>query len=174
MIASDTRRYLNRSPEARSGGEDLKHLLSAFATPQLFALTIHRLAHFLECRGWQRLAALATRLNQMLHHVSISPRSCIGPACLLPHPAGVSFAGSAGRDLTLYALCVCSAALPCGDPKLEEAPRLGDGVAVGGHATLIGPVSVGDGCKIGYGVRVDRDVPAGMLVVSASMRVRFE
>lgn len=174
MIAADTRRYLNRSPESRSGGEDFKHLASAFANPQVMALAFHRFAHCLELCGWRGLATLLTRFNASLHRVTITSRSCLGPGCLLPHPPGISFAGTAGSDLTLYSLCVCAAAAPSPDPAPEATPTLGDRVSVGGHAVVIGPISVGSDSKIAYAVRVDRDVPAGMLVVSAAMRVNFE
>lgn len=173
IIDSDTRRYLNRSPESRAGGEDAKHLLSAFLTPQVLALALHRVSHFLECRRWRRAAALLSQLNTFVHRVTISPRSCIGPACLLPHPAGVTFIGTAGREVTLYALSICSSAAASPDASPESSPRLGDGVSVGGHSAVIGPVSVGNHSRIAYHVRVDRDVPAGMLVVSPAVRVRF-
>ena len=168
-VRSDVVRYLYRSPESISGGDDFKHRLSAFCTPQLFALTAYRLAHFLTVRGWRRAAALVTWLNQILHRVSIHPASCIGPACLLPHPAGVTFCGSAGSELTLYSLAICCPTDVRFTP--DRGPKIGDRVTLGGHAVVMGDVTVGSDTKVSFIVNLTADAPPGVIVVSKAMRV---
>jgi serine acetyltransferase len=168
LISSDILRYLTKSEANRAAGDDFKHRLSAFATPEIAALTLYRAAHCLHLNGWGWLARLLTAFNRMLHRITIDPRSCIGPGLHIPHPATVYFAGSAGTQLTLYAHAVCCP-LPPGAPGWREGtPSLGDRVTVGGNAVVLGPVQVGSGARIAFSQRVVADVPPGAIVVSRS------
>jgi serine O-acetyltransferase len=170
-VAADVVRYLNKSPENQAAGDGLKHRVGALLTPGLLALLAHRTSHYLHLNGWRRLAWLLASANRLLHRVHIPPGSCIGPGCLLPHPAGVTFIGRAGAGLTVYSRAVC-----CPRTPLEEdaaaGPRLGDRVTVGGHAVVLGPARVGDDSKVAFTVALDRDAPARSLVVSATIHAR--
>jgi serine O-acetyltransferase len=136
----------------------------------MLAVLLHRLSHCLYANEWRRCAVLLARANTVLHGVILAPESCIGPALLLPHPTGVTFFGTAGRELTLYSMAVCSTYAPGTD---GGAPRLGNRVTVGAHAAIMGPVSVGDDVKIAYSLRVVRDIPPSVMVVSSALRVKF-
>jgi serine O-acetyltransferase len=163
-LSEDILRYLNKSPENQASGDSFKTRLSAFLTPQLLCLLIYRVSHYLEVTGWRRLAAAGSRLNMLWHKVNIPPDTCIGPGCFLPHPAAVTFYGTAGRGLTLYSLAVCV-------PECQTAgergcpPHLGDRVTIAAHAYVAGPVRVGSDTKISFLARITRDIPAGSLVV---------
>ena len=170
-LNEDILRYLNKSPENQAAGDSFKTRLGAFLTPQLLCLAIYRISHYLHVKGWRRTALLCGRLNIVVHKVTIPPQSCVGPGCFLPHPSGVTFCGTAGRGLTLYALAVCCPRNAFLDGSIEHGPRLGDRVTVGGHTVVIGPITVGDDTKVAYTVRLDRDAPAGVLVVSRVMKV---
>jgi serine acetyltransferase len=91
----------------------------------------------------------------------------------LPHPPGTTFCGRAGVGLTMYSIATCC---PRAESSwgVENGPQLGDGVTVGAHAVLQGPIRVGDRSRIGFSVCVDRDVPAGVLVVSRTMRATLK
>lgn len=172
-IRADIQRYLTMSPENIERGFGLKQRLSAFLRPELLCLTMHRIAHYLYVRSWRRSARLVTRINALLHKVHLTPQSCIGPGCRLPHPPGLTFHGSAGSGLTLFSTCVCCPAGPIADGPLELAPRLGDEVMVGGHAVLIGPIRVGDRVRISFSARVGEDVPPDVAVISRAVRNRI-
>jgi serine O-acetyltransferase len=171
-ISSDILRYLNKSPENQAAGDRLKTRIGAMLTPQLLCLVVYRLSHWLWACGWHRLATALSGLNLVVHKVSIPPRSCIGPGCLLPHPVGVTFHGTAGRGLTLYSMAVCCPTAGGLAYGLEAAPRLGDRVSVGGHAAIVGPVVIGDDTRIAFNLGLDRDVSSRMLVLSDTTRVR--
>jgi serine O-acetyltransferase len=169
-VAEDIRVFQNMSPENRAAGDSAHERLSAFLSPDVFPVFWYRVAHFCYAKGWSRTAVLVSRLNYFVHKCTITPQSCIGPGCRLPHPAGVVFHGRAGRNLTLYSLAVC---VPRGDRMEgppELGPKLGDNVAVGGHSVLLGPIEIPGGTKIGHCVRLACDVPANCYVVSAAMR----
>lgn len=171
-LAQDILRYLNKSPENRAAGDNLKSRLGATLTPQLLCLILYRLAHFLYVNGWVGGATLLSRFNFLVHKVSITPQSCIGPGLHLPHPAGVAFNGVAGEGLTLYSLAVCCAYDPLLDAAAEAGAQLGDRVTLGAHAVLLGRVTVGDDTRVAYSIRLDRDAPARTLVVSSALRVK--
>jgi serine O-acetyltransferase len=169
-FSEDIVRYLNKSPENRAAGDNLKSRLGAFLTPQILCLLLYRVAHFLWVSGWTRSAALISYANCYVHKVNIPAQSCIGPGCFLPHPAGVTFWGKAGRDITLYSLATCCPREHC-LTNLDEAPVLGDRVLVGAHAVVLGAVQVGNDTKIAYGVSLRHDAPSQVLVVSNALKV---
>lgn len=170
-LGEDIFRYLNKSPENQAAGDTWKSRLSAILTPHFMALFLYRIAHYLYLNRWHRAASLVSSINCVSHKVWIPPQSCIGPSCLLPHPAGVTFCGTAGRDLTLYSLAVCCPREPFLDGSTDAGPRLGDRVTIGAHAVVIGPVNVNDDVKVAFSVRLDSDAPAGVLVVSKALRI---
>jgi serine acetyltransferase len=92
----------------------------------------------------------------------------------LPHPAGVTFHGTAGPGLTVFSIGLCCDARGLAEGPVETGPRLGAGVTLGGHATVIGPVTIGDGVTVAYNCAVLTDVPSGRLVVSNANRMRVE
>ncbi len=161
-LRADTQRFLNKSPENQASGNTFKSRLSARLTPQLLCLVVYRLSHYLHANGWVRLAGALSRFNMVVHKLNLPADSCIGPGCLLPHPAGVTFYGSAGRGLTLYSLAICMPGLvpPFG------VVQLGDEVSVGGHCSLAGALKVGHRTKISFNVPLRHDVPEGMIVTA--------
>jgi serine O-acetyltransferase len=168
-LYEDISRFLNKSPENQAVGDTLRSRTGALLTPQLMCLVVYRLSHYANCRGWARLGAMLSGVNLLAHKVSISPESCIGPGCLLPHPAGVSFCGRAGSGLTLYSLAVCGPFETSLGGPLDAAPVLGDRVTVGGRAVVLGPVRLGNDVRM-LAVRVADDVPDGCLVMCRVVR----
>jgi serine O-acetyltransferase len=170
-LSADIARFLTKSPGDIARGDTVTARLSAFLRPELQSLCMHRIAHYLYVRRWRRLSRMVTRANQFWHRVSITPQSCIGPGCRLPHPSNVSFHGRAGGGLTVYALGICCPCEPVLDQPIEAGPVLGDRVSVGAQAVILGPVIVGDDVKVAFSVHVDRDIPPSVLVVSQAQRV---
>jgi serine O-acetyltransferase len=55
--------------------------------------------------------------------------------------------------------------------KGKRHPTLGKGVVLGAGAKILGPITVGDGCKVGSNAVVVKDVPAGATAVGIPARV---
>lgn len=165
-LSGDIQRYLNKSPENQAAGDTFKHRVGAMLTPNLMSLFLYRISHFLHANGWDRLGICVQRLNLTIHRINIPMQSCIDSGCFIPHPAGVTFWGSAGSGLTLYSLAVCCPKQPGVEGPVALGPRLGNRVSVGAHAVLLGPITVGDDTRIAHSQRIDTDVPAGCIVVS--------
>ncbi|MEL6577883.1 MAG: hypothetical protein AAFQ81_18530, partial [Pseudomonadota bacterium] len=51
-----------------------------------------------------------------------------------------------------------------------QGPTIGAGVVIGTGAKLLGPITVGDGARIGANAVVIEDVPAGATVVGVPAR----
>jgi serine O-acetyltransferase len=169
-VQGDIVRQLTMSPETAALGDGLKRRLSAFLRPEIQCLFLHRVSHYLHAKGRVRLGRIVARMNFLLHKASITPQSCIGPGCRLPHPPGMYFHGQAGAGLTLFSLAVCGTDDTCLEGSLERAPYLGDRVLLGAHAVLMGPIVVGPDTKVPYSVRLAADAPARVVVVSRNLR----
>ena len=169
-LSEDLARYLTKSPANLAQGDTLKSRVSAFLTPDLMCLLFYRTSHYLYVKNWQRLASGVSFLNSIFHRVTITPQSCIAAGCRLPHPSNVTFHGRAGSGLTLYSLAICCPREPVLDIPVTLGPNLGDRVTVGAHAVVMGAIHLADDTKVAFTVWIDRDVPAGSLVVSAALR----
>lgn len=172
-LHDDVTRFLNKSPENQAVGDNLKSRIGATLTPQLLCLVIYRLAHWLHLNGWRRMAEVAVSLNAALHRIHLSADSCLGPGCLLPHPAGVFFVGRGGAGLTIYSLAVCSPRADAPLAQAHEGPTLGERVTLGAQSVLLGRLTVGDDTKIGFCLRLQNDVPGQRLVMSRRWRARI-
>lgn len=53
----------------------------------------------------------------------------------------------------------------------QRHPIIGNHVLIGANATLLGPIHIGDGAKIGAGAVVMQDVPAGATAVGVPARI---
>lgn len=146
-----------RDPSVRSRGEAVLH-------PSLLAVLGHRVAHRLHTRGRFVAARAVAGLVKLATGIEIHPGARLGRRLFIDHGAGVVIGETAvvGDDVTLYHQVTLGAT---GSPRDwrpgRRHPRLGNGVLVGAGATLLGPITVGDGARIGAQALVCRDVPAG-------------
>ena len=53
----------------------------------------------------------------------------------------------------------------------KEVPIIGNDVVIGAGATLLGPIKIGDGVKIGAGSVVLKDVPEGATAVGVPAKI---
>lgn len=118
------------------------------------------------------LARVASRVVRHAYGAEIHWDAELAPGVVLIHGNGlvVSRAARAGEGCILFH----NVTLGIGaDPETRElgAPHLGRNVHVGPGATLIGPITVGDGTKIMAGAVLTRSVPEGSLVRPADVEV---
>ena len=166
IVSEDLSAVRENDPAAASGLEAL-----LCHTP-LHAILMHRLAHWLLTRLSLRLPArVLSTLARMLTGVEIHPAARIGRRFFIDHGAGVVIGETAeiGDDCVLFHNVTLGGT---GKHRGKRHPTLGDRVFVGTGATLLGPIRVGDGAKIGAGsfIRM-HDVPAGCTAVGMPARV---
>src|SRR6185312_12984916 len=143
--------------------------LSAILSNPLLATLVYRISHWLLLNRHRRLASALCRVNLLLHKLTIPPESCIGAGRLMPHLAGTIFSGRAGPGLTLFANSLCTG-MGSAFAGSAATPVLGDGVMIGGHSGVFGPVTVGDGVQLGPKVQLLEHAGDGTQVWSSMAR----
>ena len=155
-VREDVRAAKENDPAATSTAEILLYA-------GLHAVWLYRVAHRLDERGHPWLARLLSQVARLLTGVDIHPAAEVGSRLFVDHGMGVVVGETAevGDDVVLYH------GVTLGGTSMERRkrhPTLGDDVVVGANATLLGPITIGDGAKVGAGAVVTKDVPAGATV----------
>jgi serine O-acetyltransferase len=159
-----------RDPAARS------RLEVVLAYPGFHALVWHRLANGAWRRGWRLLGRLLSNLGRLLTGIEIHPGARIGERLFIDHGLGIVIGETAelGDDVTLYQDVTLGGVAPSVDSAaqvgMKRHPTLENGVIVGSGAQILGPITVGEGARVGANAVVTKDVPAGTTVVGNPAR----
>jgi serine O-acetyltransferase len=159
-VRADVSAARDRDPAAQ--GVSTLEILSSWAGVQ--ALLAHRLAHALSGAGVPFVPRLIAYSTRAVTGVEIHPAAKIGREFFIDHGAGVVIGETTeiGERVTLYQGVTLGGT---GFQRGKRHPTLGDNVTVGSGAKLLGPISVGDGAKIGANTVVVEDVPPQSTVV---------
>ncbi|MFT4235352.1 MAG: serine O-acetyltransferase [Microbacterium sp.] len=154
-----------RDPAARSWFE------IALLYPGLHAIWSHRVAHLLWRRGWRFAARALSQLTRWLTGIEIHPGATIGRRFFIDHGMGVVVGETAevGDDVFLYhGVTLGGRSLSTG----KRHPTIGDGVAIGAGAKVLGPVTIGSHSVVGANAVVTRSAPDDSVLVGVPARVR--
>ena len=136
--------------------------------PCLHAIVPHRyMIHPLYKMGIPFFPRLLSQFSRFFTGIEIHPGATIGRGFFIDHGACVVIGETAeiGRDCVLFHGVTLGGT---GKHIGKRHPTLGDGVLVGTHATILGPVSIGARSMIGAeSVIINRDVPPDCTVVGA-------
>lgn len=170
LIRLDDSRFLELA-DAKGNG-CIRH---ALFHPRVAPVAWFRIAHRLHENGWPRLASLICLLVLWIHGAEFPARAVIGHSFVLPHPNGVVI-GSAeiGDRVTLFQHVTLGARRFDGRYNLSLRPRLGNDVIVGASATILGPISIGDGAVIAANSLVLADVPPGGHAIGVPAKIAPE
>jgi serine O-acetyltransferase len=154
-----------RDPAARSALE------IALLYPGLHALWAHRVWHALWVRRVRFVARAGSQVTRWLTGIEIHPGATIGRRFFIDHGMGVVIGETAevGDDVMLYH------GVTLGGRQREGGkrhPTLGDGVAVGAGAKVLGPITLGAGCVVGANAVVTKDAPADSVLVGIPAKAR--
>ncbi len=132
--------------------------------PGFHAVNGHRLAHWLWQKGLKLLARFLSNMVRLLTGIEIHPGATIGKGFFIDHGMGVVIGETSviGENVTIYH------GVTLGGTTAKEGvrhPQLGDNIIVGAGAQILGPVTVGDGARIGSNAVVVRDVKPGATMV---------
>jgi serine O-acetyltransferase len=154
----------DRDPAARTRWE----VVTCY--PGFHALLFHRLSSRLWCIGLKWLARFVSHIGRWLTGIEIHPGARIGRRFFIDHGMGVVIGETSeiGDDCTLYHGVTLGGT---SWQKGKRHPTLGNGVVVGAGAKILGPITVGDGAKVGSNAVLVKDVPAGATAVGIPARI---
>jgi serine O-acetyltransferase len=164
QLKEDVEVVFERDPAARS------RLDVVLTYPGVHALILYRVAHWIWLHGWKLPARLLSYFARFLTGVDIHPGATIGRRCFIDHGMGVVIGETTeiGEDVTLYQ------GVTLGGTSLKKGkrhPTIEDFVVITTGATVLGPVTVGHGSRIGAGSVVIHAVPPNSTVVGIPGRV---
>ncbi len=163
--------FMARDPAARSRLEVI------LCYPGFHALVFYRTTHYLWGLGLKVLARWLSQVGKFLTGVEIHPAATIGRRFVIDHGDGVVIGETSeiGDDVTVYQGVTLGGVSPSVDSHTQvnrkRHPTLNDGAIIGSGAQVLGPITIGEGARIGANAVVHRDVPAGVTAVGIPARV---
>src|SRR5437773_9614451 len=164
-LREDIAVVFERDPAARTTWE----VLTCY--PGLHALVWHRtVANPLWRSGLRWLARWLSHWGRWLTGIEIHPAATIGRRVFIDHGMGVVIGETTeiGDDVTLYQGVTLGGT---STHKGKRHPTIEDFVVITTGATVLGPVTVGHGSRIGAGSVVIHSVPPNSTVVGIPGRV---
>jgi serine O-acetyltransferase len=157
-VREDIAAVFESDPAARSYFEVL------MLYPGLHAVWAHRLSHFLWLHHMRLLARWVSQVARLFTGIEIHPGAEIGRRLFIDHGMGTVIGETAivGDDVTLYQGVTLGGT---GKEKGKRHPTIGNNVAIGSGAKVLGSITIGDNCRIGAGSVVLRSVPPNSTIV---------
>lgn len=154
----------SRDPAPRTRWEILLY-------PGVWALGLHRVAHWLFRGELFFLARLVNHLSRFLTAIDIHPGARIGRDFFIDH--GFVVIGETtviGDGVTIYQNVTLGGTNPANGIAGKRHPTILDGTIIGSGANVLGPIDVGPNARIGANAVVTRNVPEGATMVGIPAR----
>ncbi|ACL16558.1 serine O-acetyltransferase [Methanosphaerula palustris] len=163
-LREDIQTIFQKDPAARSIPEVL------FCYPGLHAIWSHRIAHWLWVHHLFFAGRFVSHIGRFLTGIEIHPGAMIGRRVFIDHGMGVVIGETAevGDDVLIYMGVVLGGTALVNE---KRHPTVEDHVIIGSGASVLGPITIGSGAKVGAGSVVVRSVPPGATVVGVPGRI---
>jgi serine O-acetyltransferase len=167
----DIASFMARDPAARNGLEIV------LCYPGYHALLVYRLAHWLWGFKLRLLARFISHIGKILTAIEIHPGAQIGRRFVIDHGTGVVIGETSviGDDVTLYHAVTLGGIAPAVDSGSQKGvkrhPTIMDGAIIGSGAAVLGPITVGEGARVGANSVVTKDVPPSVTAVGIPAQV---
>ena len=160
VLATDVEAAYNGDPAAASFGE----IISCY--PVIKALINYRIAHELVLLGVPLIPRMMTEMAHSETGIDIHPAATIGEHFTIDHGTGVVIGATCviGNRVKLYqgvTLGAISFPLDNNGNPIKGRPRhpiLEDDVVIYANATILGRITIGEGCVVGANVWVTRSM----------------
>jgi len=160
ILSTDVEAAYNGDPAAESFGE----IISCY--PVIKALTNYRLAHELYVLGVPLIPRILTEMAHSETGIDIHPGAQIGHHFTIDHGTGVVIGATCviGNNVKLYqGVTLGAKSFPLdedGNPikGILRHPIIEDNVVVYSNATILGRVTIGEGCIVGANIWVTEDM----------------
>lgn len=170
-LREDIASFMARDPAARSGLEIM------LCYPGFHALVIYRLSNWLWKLNLRLLARFISYLGRIVTAIEIHPAAQIGRRFFIDHGTGVVIGETSivGDDVTLYHSVTLGGISPSVDSDKQVGqkrhPTIKDGAIIGSGAAVLGPITIGEGARVGANSVVTKDVPASVTAVGIPARI---
>ena len=158
IIKEEIQVVFERDPAARSTLETI------FTCPGFQAILFHRFNHWL----WQKkiflLARMSAHIARFLTGIEIHPGAIIGRRFFIDHGMGIVIGETSeiGENCSIYHGVTLGGTTW---QKGKRHPTLGDNVVIGAGAKVLGPITIGEGSRVGCNAVVVNDTPPCSTVV---------
>jgi serine O-acetyltransferase len=163
-LREDIQTALDCDPAARSAAEVV------LAYPGLHAIWTYRIAHWLWTHNLKLSARLLSQWARWVTGIEIHPGATIGRRLFIDHGMGVVIGETCeiGEDVLIYQ------GVTLGGTSLKKEkrhPTIEDHVMISSGAAVIGPVTIGQGSRIGSGAVVVSSAPPYSTIVGIPGKV---
>src|SRR5660398_229807 len=143
-IREDIQTVFAKDPAARTTLE----VITSY--PRMHAIWMYRISHFFWPHKLLFLARLNSHIPRFLTGVEIHPGAKISKRLFIDHGMGVVIGETAevGDDVLMYMGTVLGGTSL---EKVKRHPTIEDCVVIGAGSSVLGPITVGTGAKIGAG-----------------------
>jgi len=134
-----------------------------------WAMFHHKIAHKLYGFRLFFLSRAVSQHSRFFTGIEIHPGAKIGNGVFIDHGAGVVIGETCeiGDNVTIYQGVTLGGT---GKDVGKRHPTICNNVVIGTGAIILGPITIGEGAKIGAGAIVIRDVPPGTTIVGEPAR----
>lgn len=139
--------------------------------PGVWALGMHRIAHWLFEAKLYFLARSINHISRFLTAIDIHPGATIGKNFFIDH--GFTVIGETveiGDNVTIYQCVTLGGTNPTNGIAGKRHPTLLDNAIIGSGAQVIGPITIGIRARVGANAVVLDDVPDGATMVGLKAR----
>ena len=163
QIIEEIKSIFERDPAARNAPEVI------LCYPGFQAVLIYRLSNIMWKAKLKLIARITANIGRIITGIEIHPAAKIGKKLFIDHGIGVVIGETAviGDGCTLYHGVTLGGV---SWKKGKRHPTLGDKVIIGAGAKVLGPITIGNGSKIGSNAVVLEDVPDRTTVVGIPAR----
>ena len=141
-------------------------IVRTLATDGTSAMILYRLMQGARDVRLSPLEMVFNKLNSIVNGCVIGRGTDFGPGFVLVHAHGVVINGKVRGGANVH----LEHEVTLGDSRQGDCPVLGDNIYIGAGAKVIGPVSIGDGARVGANAVVVKDVAPDTTVVGIPAR----
>lgn len=134
--------------------------------PGVHAMFFHRISNFLAKLNVPLFPRLIAHINRVLTGIEIHPEATIGKNFFIDHGFGVVIGETTqiGDNVTIYQGVTLGGRSIA---KTKRHPTIQDNVTIGAGAKILGPITIGEGAKIGSGAIIIKDLDSNKVMVAA-------